>query len=99
MKVNIHLRKCLLMGLWVLSGLAASAQNQTVSINVKNATLKNVFSIIEKQTSYRFSFMNNVVSDAKDVSVQCKNATVASLLKKVLPGKHLNYRLVSLLSG
>lgn len=95
MKVNIHLRKCLLMGLWVLSGLAASAQNQTVSINVKNATLKNVFSIIEKQTSYRFSFMNNVVSDAKDVSVQCKNATVASVLKKVLPGKHLNYRLVS----
>lgn len=31
-----------------------AAQSQRVTIELKNATLKELFSIVEKQTSYRF---------------------------------------------
>ena len=37
-----------------------AAQSQRVTIELKNATLKELFSIVEKQTSYRFAYRNVV---------------------------------------
>ena len=45
------------------------AQGELVTVHLKNASLKEVFNVIEKQTSYHFSYRNVVIDDKKDITV------------------------------
>lgn len=42
--------------LFCLAGLPLMAQENTVTIDVRNASLRQVFDVIEKQTTYRFAY-------------------------------------------
>lgn len=71
-----------------------SAQ-QKVSVNVTNATLKQVFSVIEKQTTYRFSYKSGVIDNRKDITMKENNAPVNNVLDAALKGRQLKYTIVS----
>ena len=95
MKMRKNMKTVLLMLLLCLSCLTVSAQAQKVSISLKNATLKQVFSAIEKQTTYRFSYRNEVVDNRRDISIERKDATVEQVLNAVLANRELEYTIVS----
>ena len=77
------LKMLTLLSLFLLFGVwDAFGQEQLVTINVKNASLDEVFKVIEKQTTYRFSYRNVVIDGKKDISISQTNASVPAVLKK-----------------
>ena len=91
-----HFIKCgALMLLFYICGLTARAQTQTVTLNLRNVSLKQVFGAIEKQTTYRFSYRNVVIDERRDITVSRTNATVQAVLDAVLEGRNLEYKIVS----
>lgn len=70
-------------------------QEQKVAVNLKNASLKEVFSVIEKQTAYRFSYRSAAIDNRKDINVQKSGVSVTTVLDEALKGRDLEYKIVS----
>lgn len=73
----------------------AFAQKNSVTINLKNASLKEVLNVIEKQTTYRFSYRDVVIDSVKNITISKKGASVSAVLDEALAGRALQYRIVS----
>lgn len=71
------------------------AQEQKVTVNLKNVSLKDVFKEIEKQTTYRFSYRNNLLDNRKDITTSKVNVDVSAVLNDILKGRDLEYKIVS----
>ena len=95
MDIRHEIKYCVLMLLLCVVSLGAYAQGQTVTVNLKNVSLKQMFSAIERQTTYRFSYRNAIVGDRHDVTVSYTNAAVSTVLNSVLPARGLQYTIVS----
>lgn len=95
MNRNLNLKFLIVVWLMSFFCLYAQAQDQTVSINVKNASLRQVFKEIEKQTSYRFSYRDAIIDSRNDISVSFKATPVTQVLDAVLQGRNLIYSIVS----
>lgn len=97
MKKNYSKTAMFLISICLLfSSLGAWAQQQTVTINLKNASLEQVFAAIEKQTAYRFSYRNVVVDNTvKNITIDQKKAEVSSVLKTALAGTNLEFNIIS----
>jgi TonB-linked SusC/RagA family outer membrane protein len=65
-------------------------QNARVTINKRNATIKEILNEIEKQTDYLFIY-NNEVNTNEKVSVKAKQEAVSSILNSMLKYKDMNY--------
>lgn len=74
--------------------MGASAQ-QKVTVNVVNASLKQVFSTIENQTSYRFSYKSDIIDHRKDITIRKSGVPVTAVLDAALKGRNLKYSVVS----
>lgn len=93
---HAHLRLFTLFSLLLLfSTFHAMAQEKLITINVKNVSLKDVFNIIEDQTSYRFSYRNAVLDADKNISISATNVPVTVVLDQALKGRNLEYSIVS----
>lgn len=82
----------LALSLCMLTFVGASAQTGTVSINVKNASVKELFSAIEKQTSYRFSYRDAEIKNKTGITVNVKNEELKSLLSRELAKYGLTFQ-------
>src|SRR5438128_1572154 len=62
--------------------LSASARSdaQRISIKLKNSSLETVFKLIKQQTGYRFLYKDEVLKEAKPVSIDVTNATLEAVL-------------------
>ena len=76
------------------SGLMALAQGKAVTINVKNASLKQVFSIIERRTDYRISYRNALIDDRKDITLNLSGASVQQILTEALRNRNLEFTVI-----
>lgn len=95
MEKHVFLR-CQLIVLFVcLFALCAHAQGQTVTVNLKKASLQQVFKAIEKQTSYRFSYRNEVIDHRADINIHHTNVPVNRVLDDAFKGRNLTYSIVS----
>ena len=65
-------------------------QNARVTINKRNATIKDVLNEIESQTDYLFIYNDEVNANEK-VSIKAKQKAVSSVLNSLLKNKELNY--------
>lgn len=65
------------------------AQSKDVSVTVKNVTLKQLFDQIEKNTSYRFAYLDNVLPSVSDVTLSVNNVAITTVLNKILPQRDL----------
>lgn len=83
----------LLLGIGMASGHAQGRQKVTVEL--KNATLRQVFRSIEKQTTYRFSYRNAIIDDKHDITISKRGVNVAAVLDEALRDKGLAYTIVS----
>lgn len=78
------------------SSVTLFAQDQLVTVKLKNATLEELFSTIEKQTTYRFSYRNAVIDNTtKNVNLSKTDVPVQSVLKEVLSGTNLEFSVIS----
>ena len=66
------------------------AQSVKVTLSLKNSTLKELVSSVEKQTNYTFVFYNEINSDLP-VSVTSNNEALKSVLDKVLPPLEISF--------
>ncbi|MGP1435517.1 MAG: SusC/RagA family TonB-linked outer membrane protein [Phocaeicola sp.] len=71
------------------------AQEKLVTINVKNASLVQIFEIIEKQTDYRFSYRNVNIDNRHDISLSITRGRVQDVLDHALTQRNLSYTITS----
>lgn len=72
-----------------------AAQEKEVTIDVKNVSLREVLAIVEKQTTYRFSYRDVIIDSHKDITLSEQNISVPALLDRLLKEKQLNYDIIS----
>lgn len=98
--------KSLIFRIWILlfinilySGtfaLQASAQDinkMTVTLNLKNVTLKTFFNEVSKQTALVFDFDENQVKEPINISIHATNKPIKEVLGKVLTQASCTYRI------
>ena len=71
------------------------AQEQLITVELRNASLTDVFNAIEKQTTYRFSYKDVVIDSKNDITVLRKNVKVSLILDDILGKKNLDYSIIS----
>ena len=86
---------CVAVCFFCIGIMTAFAQEQKVTVELKNATLKQVFKSIEGQTTYRFSYRNTLVDDKNDITISKRQVGVSVVLNEALKGRILTYTIVS----
>lgn len=86
---------CVAICFFCIGIMTAFAQEQKVTVELKNATLKQVFKSIEGQTTYRFSYRNTLVDDKNDITISKRQVGVSVVLNEALKGRNLTYTIVS----
>lgn len=86
---------CVAVCFFCIGIMTAFAQEQKVTVELKNATLKQVFKSIEGQTTYRFSYRNTLVDDKSDITISKRQVGVSVVLNEALKGRKLAYTIVS----
>lgn len=86
---------CVAVCFFCIGIMTAFAQEQKVTVELKNATLKQVFKSIEGQTTYRFSYRNTLVDDKNDITISKRQVGVSVVLNEALKGRKLAYTIVS----
>ena len=89
-----YLKSLMIFILTCLPLLGVSVQ-QKVTVNVVNASLKQVFSTIENQTPYRFSYKSDIIDHRKDITIRKSGVPVTAVLDAALKGRNLKYSVVS----
>lgn len=86
---------CVTVCFFCISIMTAFAQEQKVTVELKNATLRQVFKSIEEQTTYRFSYRNTLVDDKSDITISKRQVGISVVLNEALKGRNLTYTIVS----
>ena len=68
-------------------------QAKTFTVSLKNVTLKEVISYVEKNSQYVFFFKPEVINQSTQISVSLKDATVKQLLDKVSEQANIVYEM------
>ncbi|WP_102408108.1 TonB-dependent receptor [Parabacteroides bouchesdurhonensis] len=66
-------------------------KKEEVTLDINNATLKNVFDLIERQTNLLFIYSNYEVDNQRLVSIKAESEPVQTILHKILEGTDLIY--------
>ncbi|MBK7098172.1 MAG: TonB-dependent receptor [Sphingobacteriales bacterium] len=75
--------------IFLLLAMQVSATNYAqgkINLNAKDISLSDVLNSIEKQTSYRFNYSNDVLPGNKLISVNVVNADIKTVLSRILEG-------------
>lgn len=67
------------------------AQHAKISISVKNASLSDLLTEIEKKSNLRFSYLDNTLDTKKDVTLSVQNQEVEVFLREILKKKGLDF--------
>ncbi|MGL5272964.1 MAG: SusC/RagA family TonB-linked outer membrane protein, partial [Phocaeicola sp.] len=86
---------CLILLFFLLFSHTLYAQNEKVNISLQNVSIKKLFSEIEQQSKYRFSFRDADLEGKENLSISVKDEAISKLLKDVLPAQNLQYSLNS----
>ena len=86
--------RCLaLLSFCMLTFIGAYAQTGKISLDLKNAPIKELFSAIEKQTPYRFSYRDVDIVGKQHVTLSVQNKDLKDLLTQELTKRGLSYKL------
>lgn len=83
----------LVIGMITVSAKSLS-QNATVTLNMQNSPLSEVFDEIEKQTNYVLFYKKDVIDDTKAVTIQANNEKVKDVLTKILNDEDVTIKMV-----
>ncbi|MDD4145038.1 MAG: carboxypeptidase-like regulatory domain-containing protein, partial [Prolixibacteraceae bacterium] len=96
-KVFLIMRLSILFTFAAIINVTASGYSQTVKIDLelKNATLQQVFQSIQEQTEFDFFYKNEHLPHNKVINRSYKNIRVDEILDEVLEGTGLIYRVMN----
>ena len=69
-------------------------ENTQVTIKLKNTTLKKIISEIEKQTPYRFAFVESDIASFKNMDVDFVKEYLPKCLSKIFESSDISFKLV-----
>lgn len=92
-KLHHHIRITAFIILATFFFTANQASAQTVTLNVKDTTLENVFNEIKKQTGYGFWYEKKDISISTKITVNIKNAPIREAIEKCLTGLPYAYEI------
>lgn len=95
-KLLMTMKLCLLLILISATTLIANSgysQNKALSIHLKNATLRDLISEVEKQSEFIFVFYDKAVDLDRRIDVNIENQTIDKVLDEVLKTTELTYRI------
>jgi TonB-linked SusC/RagA family outer membrane protein len=72
---------------------AAAGYGQKVTISEKDAPVEKIFSLIRKQTGFQFLYANQVLAQARKVTIQVKNAELEDVLAATFNGQPFEYHI------
>lgn len=72
---------------------AAAGYGQKVTISEKDAPVEKIFSLIRKQTGFQFLYANQVLAQARKVTIQVKNAELEDVLATTCYGQPFEYHI------
>jgi TonB-linked SusC/RagA family outer membrane protein len=78
------------------TGLHVSARSfsQVISLNVRNAPIKNVIKDIRRETGYTFFYPSGLIPKNERVTIQVRNASIDDVLKQCFYDLPFEYRIV-----
>lgn len=89
-KHHFKLRPALL-SLCMLTFIGGYSQTGQVNLNLKNATVKELFREIEKQTSYRFSYRDIEINNKGGITISGQGKELKEVLTNELAKQELDY--------
>lgn len=93
-KIVLAMRLTLVLTIAACLNASAGTYAQQISLSVKNATLRQVFTAIEKQTGFLIFYNNDVLKETKPVTIDVRNGSLEEVLKAVLKEQSLQYSIV-----
>lgn len=75
----------------LMTFVTISAQTGKVTLSLKDVSISQFFSAIEKQSHYRFSYSDSDTSDAGRITVTLRNEPLENVLKRELSNRGLTY--------
>lgn len=93
---NLYIRimKLLLIQLFVfVFAVSANTKAQQITFTVKNASVKEVFTEVKKQTKYRFFYNDELLSGISKVTLKVDRVSIEEVLNKVFEGAALTYHI------
>jgi len=74
--------------------VSAKGHAQSVTLTVKNAPLEKVFKELKKQTGYDFWYESELLQNAKNVTLEVKNASLTNTLDECFRNQPLTYSII-----
>ncbi|MGV3508716.1 MAG: TonB-dependent receptor [Sphingobacteriaceae bacterium] len=75
--------------------VSASGYAQKITLSEKNASLKEVFKEIKKQSGYLFWYEDVLLKNSKNVNINLKNASLEEAMELCLKNQSLTYSIVN----
>ncbi len=73
--------------------LSARTRSQAITLSVRNAPLKEIFTVIKKQTGYFVFYKNDLLEDTRPVSLSVSAMPLEDFLNIMLKDQGLNYKI------
>lgn len=73
---------------------SANGFTQGVTLSMKNAPLESVFSTIEKQAGYYFTYTKELLQGTKNVDVNVKNASIKEVMDLCVKDQPITYEII-----
>jgi TonB-linked SusC/RagA family outer membrane protein len=78
----------------VLVSAAGFSQGNRLTLNLKDATLKEAIAQIESQSNYSFLFKEDAINFNETVNLAASNTPIEEVLNTMLTGKNLEYKIL-----
>lgn len=78
----------------MLETSAEGFSQQKITLSTKDAAIRQVFNDIRRQTGYDFLYSNQVLANARPVSITVHNASLEDVMKAILKDQPLVYNIV-----
>lgn len=93
MKKNRILRIFLIFAIFLTGTIAMNAQSVNVTLNLKDATIREALNEIQKQCDYKFMYNTRLVNVEQKVTVKCDNLPLASAMDMIFSGKNIAWKI------
>lgn len=92
--IQIFLSGCLLFSSYAKDSLAQGILDNKITLNVTNASVKNVVALIKQQTNVNFSYSENLLINNKYFSFNVKSKALGDFLKEDLVKFEVDFRVI-----
>ena len=92
-KLLLTMKLTLILFLTCLQVQAICFGQETITLQVKETSIKQLLKALEHQTAYRFVFHDKTLPEDKKVTVTAKEASLDAVLAQAFAGTNLAYRL------